>query len=380
MKNVAIAKAYIKQNSYFCFVYLPFVMLVSVIIMLLLRYPSIASKGVVAGIRICMDTLLPSMFPFMFFSTLMLNLKISDNFFDKLSAVSNFLFGLPGISLPIILVSLVGGYPVGAFLVKDAFEKGMITLIQGRRMLLFCVNPGLAFTYSMIGSHLYGSERTGVIVFCVSVITSFIIGVLSRFYEDGEDYCEKRITAKQKRTVSETVISSMNTCVVNTVNVSVWVIMFSCISSLVDVMPFKKSSSDFIKMIIEVTNGVIISKNCYSLLVLCAVVGFCGFCIHLQIMPSLTKLKMRYSHFLCSRILCAALNCVFCFLALQVFPVETDALSLGHLPSQTRLSSSAILCAFLMLMCGLFVLGDGYSAVIKEKNKSANKGNKADLY
>ena len=380
MNSIKAFKGSIKDNYYFYFVYIPSVMLIFLIIMFLLRFPKIATQGVNAGIDICINTLLPSIFPFMFFSSLTINLKIFDGLSAKISCLSKVLFGLPGVTIPIIIMSVIGGYPVGAFLIKDAFEKGKITSVEGKRLLLFCVNPGIGFTYSMIGCNLYNSAYIGILLFSVSVLVSFIVGIFSRFYEDRVDFKKVQEKHMSQKSISTSLLDSMNASVHNVVNVCVWVIIFSCISALVNVIPLNKSASDIIKMLSEVTNGAIISKDNYNIFVLSAVIGFCGFCIHMQIMPTLAALKMKYSHFLCSRILSSGLYCVLTAIFLNVFSVECEAVSLGFSPKKIEIHSSVLLCVFLMIMCGLFVLGDGFTAYIKEKNISANNRNEDYLY
>ena len=347
--------------------------------MLLLRYPKAGSLGVSAGISICINTLLPSVFPFMFFSTLVMNLKMFDGLFVKLSYLSKAIFDLPGVAMPIIIMSVIGGYPVGAFLIKDAFEKGKISSLQGKRLLLFCVNPGIGFTYSMIGCSLYNSLNIGIILFLVSVLSSLIIGLFSRFYEEGIDF-KKEEQVTSRKMVSASILDSMNTSVRNVVNVCVWVVIFSCIASLADVLPLNESISDIIKILSEVTGGVIIAKENYNIFVLSSVVGFCGFCIHMQIMPTLSSLKMKHSHFLCSRILSSGLYCILTAVFLDIFSVKTETILLGEMPRKTDIHSSVVLCVFLMIMCGLFVLGDGFTTYIKEKNIATNHRNEYDLY
>ena len=122
MKSQKTIKCLIRDNSHFYFVYIPLSILIFLIIMLLLCYPKVGSQGVSTGISICINTLLPSVFPFMFFSTLVMNLKMFDGLFVKLSYLSKVIFDLPGDAMPIIIMSVIGGYPVGAFLIKDAFE------------------------------------------------------------------------------------------------------------------------------------------------------------------------------------------------------------------------------------------------------------------
>lgn len=364
-------------DAHFYLVYIPFAGLICCGIMLLLCYPQAASDGFRHGLDICLNMLLPSIFPFLFLSSMVINLRLFDSIGKKMKLIMNFIFKLPGEALPIILVSLIGGYPVGAFLIKSAFEKGIITSMQGRRMLLFCVNPGIAFTMSVIGVNLYSSVKIGLTVFAASILSSLTLGVLSRFFEEGNDVRKKSASDSVIQHVSVITLDTMNTCIRSTVNICAWITVFSCLSSLLDVINMEAGFSEFIKMICEVTNGVMIARSNYSIAVLLAILGFGGFCIHLQILPVLISLKLNYKYFLCSRIICGALNCILSLFISSFFQSEIPVMSYNTKCEAAIFSSSDALCAFLVIMCGLFVLGDSFTVYRKKKNISAKSGNRA---
>lgn len=367
------------KNKYFCFVYMPFIFFISIMTFLLLCYPDKAAQGVSEGLGICLKTLIPSLFPFMFFSSLLISIPLSEKLSKKMSKLTCVVFGLQGTALPIIIMSLLGGFPVGSVLIKQAFEQGKITADEGKRMLLFCVNPGPAFTFSVIGSSLLGSIKTGVFIYICGVISTMIMGILSRFFSDENDFRNNPYKCKSRK-ISEIINSSAEQTITNIVNICTWVIIFSCIGALMDILPFEVETVRFLKMISEVTNGTMISIEYYTLPILCAVLGFSGFCIHLQIMPSLIRLRLKYKFFLISRIICAAINCIVCYLLMKIFPLSVTTASVSCKGGNMIFPTSVPLCIFLMLMCGLFIVGDNYILRKKSEKEGAYKGNKPQLY
>ena len=380
MKRLGNIIEFMRKNSYFIFVYVPLLTMILLLTMLLLYYPQAATIGVSKGIDICLESLIPSLFPFLFVSTVMMNYGIFDKFSAKVGKLSKLIFDLPGDALPIIIMSVIGGFPIGAVLIKEAFEQGKISAQEGKRMLLFCVNPGPAFTISFIGCSLIGNSKAGLTVYVSTVLSSLTIGIISRFFSDEDDL---RIFVSEKTVNSKAVDvlnNSISSCINNTLNICTWVIIFSCIGALIDVLPVTTLTSDFIKMISEVTNGAMVSVERFSLPVLCAVIGFSGFCIHFQIMPSLISLKLRYKYFLCSRIISSGLSCIICYILLQVFPEYIQTVSLGTKPEKIIFPASVPLCIFLMLLCSLFIIGDSYVVIRNSKNINDNKVNKPYLY
>ena len=141
------------ENKLFYFTYVPFVSAISLLGFTLLCYPAASVEGVKEGIGICTNVLIPSLFPFLLISHLFVE---SGALCFRNKIVSWFMrvfFALPGSAFPIILLSFIGGFPVGAILIKNAYEKGAINESEGQRMLLFCVNPGPAFTFITVGSN-----------------------------------------------------------------------------------------------------------------------------------------------------------------------------------------------------------------------------------
>lgn len=355
----------IKKRKYFYFFYVPLTFLFCVAGFLLLAYPEISGEGVTKGIKLCLNSLLPSLFPFMFLSGVIINLTTAAKTPKILNLISKSVFSLSGVSLIIIAFSLVGGYPVGASLVKKAFENGKITASEGKRMLLFCINPGPAFVISTVGSIMLGSKKAGVILYLSSLISSLILGVISRLFEDDDDLREYSDFEKEKFSVSSAVNDAANSTIHSMLNICAWVIFFSCLGALVEIMPISENGKVFIKIVSEVTNGCVVALENFPLPIVCAVIGFGGFCVHLQIMSAIIKLRLKLKYFYTFRLLAAALNCVVSMILFEMFPVANQTVALGSKPQYVNDEISVFVCAGLMLMCGLFVLGDSY--VIKRR-------------
>ncbi len=363
----------LNSNKIFCFIFLPISFSLFSLAFMLLAYPKAASKGVTDGINICLETVIPSLFPFLLLSGIAYDCGIFDLITRRCEKITTLLFALPSVALPIIIMSFLGGFPVGALLTEKAYERGRLSRLQAERMMLFCVNPGPAFVVSTVGYSMIGSEEAGLILYAGITAASLIIGVLSRFLAENDtaalyvgDQCKP--TLKPDFILSETVSS----CTKNMLNICVWVIIFSCMEELTEIIVTNKNALIFLKMIAEVTNGAIAASEHFSLPVIAAVISFAGLCVHLQIMPCLTKIKLRYKYFLCVRILTASLSCVLTLLLLELFPQYTQVVSMGVKPEAAAVKSSFPTCVWLMLMCGLFVIGDNYIIHRKSERKRSD--------
>ena len=103
-----------------------FLIIVSIILIL---SPSMTNKSVKLGMNYCFNLLIPSLFPFMFISSFIVIIAMNMDCNKIINKITKFLFFLPGYTLPLILLSLIGGYPVGAKCAKILFDNKKISLM-----------------------------------------------------------------------------------------------------------------------------------------------------------------------------------------------------------------------------------------------------------
>lgn len=339
--------------------FLPAVFFLFVVASFLLVYPQAAFNGVAEGIDTCLETVIPSLFPFLVISAAAYDLGVFSIFSSKGEKLMRLIFNLPSVAFPVILMSMLGGFPVGATLIEKTYDSGLISRTQAQRMLLFCVNPGPAFVVSTIGYAVIGSIQTGWIIYASVSLSSLIIGILSRFlFEENDDvssnYSEKPI-------ITASILSkTLNNASKNMMNICVWVVIFSCLGSLAEVLPVSRGALVSFRMISEVTSGAITACEIFSVPVVAAVISFAGLCVHFQIMPCLIKVRLKYKYFISVRMLGAALSCALTLLLLKLFPQYSQVISMGVKPDTVLHHVSPFFSACLLLMCGLFIVGDNY--------------------
>ncbi|MFA9382095.1 MAG: hypothetical protein ACERKO_13650, partial [Acetanaerobacterium sp.] len=103
------------------------------------------SAGVRDGLLVCANTLIPSLFPFMILCAFIVNSRLSDYLSAPFAFFTARVLRLPAFTGSVFLLSLVGGYPVGARMIAQLYREGRISGHTASRMLLFCVNAGPAF-------------------------------------------------------------------------------------------------------------------------------------------------------------------------------------------------------------------------------------------
>lgn len=145
----------------------------------LLLYPQAVQASVASSVSYCLCTLVPSLFPFMTLASYAVNSPAASSLGRPLDFPARHIFRLPGCCAVPILMSFIGGYPAGAKGASLLLEEGRITKQQAGRMMLFCVNPGLAFTVTFLGAGVFGSARLGWQLFLSVTLSAVVLGILT---------------------------------------------------------------------------------------------------------------------------------------------------------------------------------------------------------
>ena len=327
---------------------------------ILLKYPDSATRGVTDGIELCLSTLIPSILPFMFVSCFLLESGLLWRTGKMFSFIGERLFGLPGYCAPVILFSMIAGLPVGARLTEELYVKGMITKTQGQRMLFFCMNPGPAFVITGVGQKMLGSRELGIMIYASLIISSLLIGILSvPVWSDGAK--SERMTSKiTKPDIAPAVVRSVSVSSKSIFGICAWVVLFSCLTELIKTLGFSENTQNFLFAITEVTNGCRRCAEIYPAPVIAGIIGFGGFCAHMQVATPIMTLKLEYKYFISARILNAGIAVLITLFLLRYFPVAVETSAFGNAPEEAEMAMSYPICAGIMLMCFLMLLGDNF--------------------
>ena len=107
-----------------------------------------AVEGAQAGVELCLQTVIPSLFPFF-----MLSILVTGAFSGADSGTGRLLgklFLLPAGSESVLIPGFLGGYPAGAQCIGEAYRRRQLDENDAERMLSFCSNAGPAFLFGMV--------------------------------------------------------------------------------------------------------------------------------------------------------------------------------------------------------------------------------------
>jgi len=132
----------------------------------------------VQALGLCARTVIPSLFPFLTVSSLLIVLGFGGWISPLLARWMTPLFHLPGSAGSAVLLGLVGGYPIGAKTAAELYQTRSLTRDEAQRLLTFCNNSNPVFLISVLGCGVFGSLRTGVWLWLIHVASAMLTGIL----------------------------------------------------------------------------------------------------------------------------------------------------------------------------------------------------------
>ncbi|MDR2558302.1 MAG: hypothetical protein LBC86_01975 [Oscillospiraceae bacterium] len=126
--------------------------------------------AIVRSIETCLYTIIPALFGFMVISSYLLRSGLYRILFKPLYLILRCVIRLNEEEFGIFLLSLFGGYPVGA---KLAAENKLT-----RNILPYCYCPSPGFVISTAGFGLFSNSRAGLAVYLSNVLACVILSVL----------------------------------------------------------------------------------------------------------------------------------------------------------------------------------------------------------
>ena len=203
----------------------------------LLCYSKAVSAAMTQALALCVQVLLPSLFPFFVLSSMVISTGVVQRLSPRLEKPFGWLFGLPGSFGAALLLGAAGGYPVGAKTIATLYQQGQCSKRDAEKALRFCNNAGPAFLISAVGASLLQDPHAGLNLYAVHVLSALIIGFI---YRKNTDYVKYHcITADHMRSTAtiSLFLRAVTDAFSSFLNVSAFVLIFSVISTMLQQLP-----------------------------------------------------------------------------------------------------------------------------------------------
>lgn len=226
--------------------------MITLAILGLIIVPKETSEAARAGVYLCLDVIIPSLFPFFVLSTLVIELGLVRYIGRALEGIMRPLFRLSGSCSVAVVLGFLGGYSVGAKCTISLYEKKLCSKAEAERLLAFCNNSGPAFILGAVGAGIMGNSRAGWMLYLAHTAASITIGLLFRFYKYKSP--PTPVDTRRESTVvslSEAFTGSVRSSFSSVFYISSFVIFFTVIIRLLYVTGIIPALSGFISGALE---------------------------------------------------------------------------------------------------------------------------------
>ncbi len=307
------------------------------------------SKGALNGLSLCLNVLVPSLFPFMAASSFIVKSGLAQKIGKPLGKITKALFGLSGSFAPVILLSVLGGYPVGAKGISELVKSGAISQKEAQKAALFAVCAGPGFIINFVGQSLYNSKTAGLIILCSQILSVILLGIIVNLFDKskGEDCCCDKATDKPC-SVGTAVVESALDSSKGILGICAFVVLFSAFIEIISQIISDNSAEKMLCCLLEVCSAVNrLSENC-TLEMTAFAIGFGGLCVHFQIFSALGNVSVNKLLFFCIRIIQGVITALLTHFGAMLFLGMSEVFSTSKIETSQFYGGTVISAAVLI--------------------------------
>lgn len=324
-------------------------------LILLLLFPEACIAGAKQGLLLWFQTVLPTLFPFMLLSKLMVTLRMSTNLSWWFYPVLHRLFGCSREGCYPIIIGMFSGYPVGAAAVADLKRQNLISSREANFLLCLSNNASPMFLLEFTAAFCLGLASGKkylffCIILCGAVISSLLVhkwfqGVsrfpqpmpsgdsLSPHSRHSRDTNHAPLTsdnngaptASHQKITSGMLLPLLDETIMKTLEILVktgaYIILFSLLANVllsVPILPLPVLAT--FSGMLEITSGSSILHTCISapllrLVIISGITGFGGLSATAQTFSVIHGCGLSGKTY----ILCKMLNGILCALFAWIF-------------------------------------------------------------
>lgn len=258
---------------------------------MLLCRPDAAAQAVRDGLSLCFRTVVPSLFPFLAVSGLLLRLGFGAALQPVCAVFMGPMFRMRGICAAPLVTGLLGGYPTGAKAAAELYEQGAVTRQEAELLLGFCNNCGPGFLLGFVGAGILGSAQAGAYLFLVHALAALLTGiVLTRRCRRRDPPALPCHLPAQRISLPRMITESVSAALTSMLGICAYVVLFRTVAA---VLP--TSFDGGILGIVEMVSGAAsLPANAAGFVAAAAITAWGGVSVHCQTMSVVGELSLKY--------------------------------------------------------------------------------------
>lgn len=230
------------------------------------------------ALKLCIQSVIPSLFPFLFITGMLRNHVGSTPLrcLAPLEKVCN----IPCNKSYMLLLGLLGGYPIGAKIVADEYHSGMLSTKQAKKMICYCNNAAPAFIFGIAGS-LFTDRYFAWILWGAQILSALCVAMITK------DTLQNSASVSSMR--RQSITSNLAQSIYSMALICGWIVLFRVFIIFLQryvIWIFPVQIQILIIGFLELTNGIFASHDLLNLpqrfIMTNIFLSFGGFCVTMQ--------------------------------------------------------------------------------------------------
>lgn len=239
-----------------------------------------ASAAARDGVESCLRTVIPSLFPFLVLTNLLLQTELPPFITSTLGSAFEALFNIRKTAMPVFLAGLFGGYPLGAEAAAECRRLGGCSSEEAERLVIISNNCSPGFLFGLVSVRLPGGGQHALVLLLLQWFVSVVLGIqLGNGHSPAKEALA--ITNPAGLSFFGKFSASVRKGTRSVLLICAYVIFFNVLTAFLPDSPFLKGT-------VELTGGILLlpSSPC-SAVTAAFLIGFGGLSVACQVLSAL---------------------------------------------------------------------------------------------
>lgn len=307
--------------------------LFTLILFILLIFSKDNFESVKNTVQIFIYSIIPSLFPFIFFTEFILNTDILNTVQNTTGKYISKVFRVSKNASPAILTGFLCGFPMGAKTVSHLYDTNQISKKESIKLLSYINNCNPAFILSTIGIGIMYNIKFGILLaishYLANLLISFMPFKNSSLDIIHENNINLNTFSKKNNIKPENIFEIIKVCIKNSFSTLTMIfgfmlifnLLFSIINNILTIFNVSNNITAIISGLFEVTIGI---NNVFNLplnintklITISFLTGFSGLCIIFQIYSCISIKDFSFKSLILFKILHGIISCFITYILL----------------------------------------------------------------
>ena len=218
----------------------------------------------------------------------------------------------------LVLCTMLLGFPTGSLLIDEAYHEHTLSLPQAQRLLYTCCFATPGFVIMTCGVVFYHSVKIGILLYAAQLFAGLFLLFFTR---------KQSVQAALSPSAAQPMMKQLSIAVkesgLSLYMIGGYLMLFLSISGvLLSFLP--EAVALPLRISAEFSSGAVLLQSLpYApiliQLLLCVLLSFGGFCVHMQIFSMVEHVPLSYGKFLLFRLLQALFSCLSFYMLQMLF-------------------------------------------------------------